>query len=172
MKKIIDNFEKHISQDYYACVNAKIISLNEKNTGGKKGEYNVDFNIDDSLIVIRDIEKLKMTKNSNYIKAPPSDCDYILLSLNKKKIYFIELKDTDIKKTKVKKQIVAGHNWLNHLLFCADLHEKIIEDWKKINICVRYKSGRPSLQKSNTSEVQGEKIHFVIGNKFILNKFR
>lgn len=172
MNELVEKFEKHISYKYYKHVDGSVVTLVEDNIGGRKGKYQVRFNIDDELIMIKDIEKMKLTKNSNYIIHPPSDCDFVLISMSKKKIYFIELKDTQFDKLEVKEQLQSGQKWADHLLFCANLTNIVDEHWKKINICVKYCHSRPSTTKIKPEEIQDEKIYFVKGNFFNLNKFR
>lgn len=172
MSEIVEKFNKHISYKYFVHVKDKSVTLREENEGGKKGAYNVKFAIDDELIVIKDVEEMKKRTNSNYIVDPPSDCDFILISIMKRKLYFVELKDTKVNHEEVKNQLVAGVKWADHLLFCANLNSLIDESWTKVNICVRHDYARPSLGKIKPEQIQGEKVYFVRGNTFTLNKFR
>lgn len=181
---IIENFRENLKPTYYEELrDVNYILLEEK-----KGEkYIVEFNIatkPNHFLIIKDLEDLKM-QEAKYLINKPQDCDYIILDILKKIVYFVELKDTKITNAGFVEQLVAGERWLSHLLFCCRCEgEDFIlenEDWCIKRIGVRYEKARPSRsvrsQRANGSykrleNVSGKELFVFKGKYFHLEKVR
>lgn len=140
---VVSNFNKFFKEDYY-CVKESptVLELVE----GKGKPYKVSLKItrsDSEFLIIKDIEKLKI-QDATYIKQSPKDCDYIVIDLMKQVIFLIELKDTDITNTEMMKQLIAGEQWLRHILFCCQCEEEIdFSEWEIRRVGIRYLDVRP-----------------------------
>jgi len=163
--------ESYIEHDSSSDEN---LVLYEKNDSGnlKDKPYSGIFKKsrrDKDYLVLKNINEL--SSKLFYSKNTPSDCDYILINLEKKEIYYIEFKASNgFTKKSVEKQILAGHKWLEHFCFCSDVDLTILSEFKKYNIWWEYdkrmcRSIEPfCLSDSDIIKVQG--------NIFCVSKIR
>lgn len=133
----------------------------------EKGKYKLTVTQDKnaSLIVIRPSE---MKSRAKYLKSNnlPKDCDYILINPEKEVLFFIELKSSSKTSTNndIKKQLIAGKKWFDHILFITDLSFDEIKKFRVISICIQvnnrtdYKNGRKFNVNNNIYKVNGKEI--------------
>ena len=133
----------------------------------EKGKYKLTLTQDKnaSLIVIRPSE---MKSCAKYLKSNnlPKDCDYILINPEKEVLFFIELKSSSKTSTNndIKKQLIAGKKWFDHILFITDLSFDEIKKFRVISICIQvnnrtdYKNGRKFNVNNNIYKVNGKEI--------------
>lgn len=133
----------------------------------EKGKYKLTVTQDKnaSLIVIRPSE---MKSRAKYLKSNnlPKDCDYILINPEKEVLFFIELKSSSKTSTNndIKKQLIAGKKWFDHILFITDLSFDEIKKFRVISICIQvnnrtdYKNGRKFNINNNIYKVNGKEI--------------
>lgn len=155
---IIANFEKYIHHHFFRVeTNVRKILLTEE----KGREYEVQLNVsraENRFLLINNLEELKK-EYATYLKQHPKDCDYIILDLYEKNIFLIELKDTDVTNVDIMNQLNAGQKWLEHLLFCCDCTDSIL-DWETFKIGVRYHDTRPSRSKRVNQNNRGDLQRF------------
>lgn len=92
---------------------------------------------------------------SNYgIAQPPKDCDAIIVDLDSRTIYLIEMKKTTASSTSqdIKKQLEAGLCWWKHLAFCMD--NTIDFEIKKLAVYVQQK--RSGQRKKRSEDIASE----------------
>jgi len=94
-------------------IGKKQLKLHEQNKSGKSKDkpYTGKIQVADDIefLLLRDINHL--VHNIKYTNKTPPDCDYILINLTEKEIYFIELKGSSkFQLNKVKKQLKQGKN--------------------------------------------------------------
>lgn len=153
--EIVNQFTKHLKEDYFYIVEDKRSLLLIENKGEK---YEVKMSLDSSnnkFLVIHRLEDLK-SRDARYLKQSPKDCDYILLDLINKKIYIIELKNTPTTASEFQKQIDAGLNWLRHLLFCCNI--SLDDEWEELRVAIKYSSSRVSKTRKVKEAVHGDRI--------------
>lgn len=118
--------------------NDKNLILFEKNDSGNKMAkpytgYLKKSSTDKDYLIISNLEDL--SSKLSYSKNTPSDCDYVFINLEKKEIYFIELKASNQFLLKnVKKQLLSGRKWLEHFCFCSDIDESMLQNFRSYNI--------------------------------------
>lgn len=81
--------------------------------------------------------------NPNWEKVhPPKDCDGIIIDLDSKIIYIIELKKSKKSSTseEIQEQLEAGENWLNHIAFCISLDISIFKIIKVVAVVLGNRS--------------------------------
>lgn len=173
MIDIVTNINYALKSEYYMEIkNQEYIKLIEKDNGGY--EFHIEFANPQKnhYLVIQNLDVLKK-QAAIYIKNPPKDCDYILLDLNLKKIILIELKDREsFTKKHVVEQIEAGEKWLEHLLFCSNLPNLMIDDsWKKFWVALNYRENKRPARKTQYKDLINDTkrpLPVYEGNKFIL----
>jgi len=122
-------------------IGKKQLKLHEQNKSGKSKDkpYTGKIQVADDIefLLLRDINHL--VHNIKYTNKTPPDCDYILINLTEKEIYFIELKGSSkFQLNKVKKQLQAGQKWLEHLCFCSSVDEQELNQFKRFQIWWEY----------------------------------
>lgn len=117
MNDFIENLNNRLSSSVFSVIEKKEFKLEEKD------QYTVEVicSEKDSIIVIKPPE---MKKQSMYLiqNKLPKDCDYILISPQNKVLFLIELKSKGSTATEsdVKKQLIAGKKWFEHILFVTN----------------------------------------------------
>ncbi|MFS7421259.1 hypothetical protein AB6878_09040 [Carnobacterium maltaromaticum] len=172
MKRLVEN----INKEYVAHIEKiKKISLYEENNSGNKKDkpYMVQFVLPDEsyeVIVVKNLEKL--SASLSYSKNTPSDCDYIIINLIEKEIYYIELKaSNNFKLKKVSKQFLSGQQWLKHFCFCSDIENEDLETFTSFNVWWEFANGRlcSVIEPHYTEETNILKVQ---GSIFILSKIQ
>lgn len=139
---IVEQFSAYIKEDFfYTAKNEKALHLVEE----KGTPYEVVIKVDretSTFLVIHNLEALK-NDFAHYLKQAPKDCDYVILDLIEEVVYVIELKDTATTNSSLMKQLEAGENWLNHLLFCCRI-EDFTKGWPVKRLGIRYDAARPT----------------------------
>ncbi len=113
-----------------------------------------------------DLPKIKteagyLQKNQR-IATPPKDCDAIIVDVDSKTVYLIEMKKTSSASTntEISAQLDAGHIWWNHIYFCtgASGHYRIV----KIAMMVEERRSR-NRRKKEPALNQTEELPFLKG---------
>lgn len=134
MNKLIEVLkEQYVTYE----VGNKQLELYEQNNSGnsKDKPYTGKIQVADDIefLILKDINHL--VHNIQYTKKTPPDCDYILINLTEKEIYFIELKgSSNFQLNNVKKQLQAGQKWLEHLCFCSSINEDLLDQFDRFQI--------------------------------------
>lgn len=157
-----EQFEKHLIPSIF------YIEENNKFNLKEEGQYTVEVTQckKNSLIIIK---SSKVKQHAKYLNKNclPKDCDYILINSQKEVLFFIELKSRDNNATvkSIKKQLLAGKKWFEHVLFVSDLPFDIIKDFRVIPILIRVNQGRYNGKSGDRFNLQnglyisnGEKI--------------
>lgn len=97
-------------------------------------EIKVRWAKDKEMIVIKPGE---IKRHSTYINERffPKDCDFVLIDIEDKNIFFIELKQSSGTSTaaKVAEQLKGGEAWIEHLFFIMGIKDEF-EDFSKFYI--------------------------------------
>lgn len=114
-------------------------------------------------------------EKSNYLEkdfqkvSPPKDCDAIVIDLDAKVVYLIEMKKTSSASTnqEIAEQLNAGEKWWNHLAFCMgnsfDFH------LKKIAVMVEERRSRDRRKKGEElSYLEEHGFYKKLGNSLSL----
>ncbi|MEE1132548.1 MAG: hypothetical protein UHX00_13085, partial [Caryophanon sp.] len=133
-------------------LNADCYTVFERDTLLQEKDANVDYTLKVRLKstsvrgVVLNLPKIK--KKSNYLEqdfqkiSPRKDCDAIIIDLDAKEVYLIELKRTSQASTnqEIAEQLNAGEHWWHHLAFCMgnDVHFRL----KKIAVMVEERRSR------------------------------
>jgi|GEM_PF-5598371 len=107
---------------------------------------------------------------SNYgIAQPPKDCDAIIVDLDSRTIYLIEMKKSTSSSTSqdIKKQLEAGLCWWKHLAFC--MNNTFEFEIKKLAVYVQENRSRQRKKRSRDIAAESQQgFHKMIGSSISL----
>ena len=152
IQSVENKFSEYLIPSIFHVEKDNKFVLKEDNQKSKNVSYelSVKQNNKKSLIVIRP-DKLKSV--ANYIKKSPKDCDYILFDVTNRTLFLMELKHSTGTATQkeVKKQLISGKKWFDHILFLIGLDFDDIKDYKVflMHICVAARQDRKQPLRPN-----------------------
>ncbi|MDA1919821.1 hypothetical protein [Bacillus cereus group sp. BcHK140] len=98
----------------------------------------------------------KYLQSNTAIANPPKDCDAIIIDLDSKIIYLIEMKRTSGAATNkhINQQLSAGSCWWKHMSFCMD--NSITYTEKRIAVMVEERRSRVRMKKGEDLQLVAE----------------
>lgn len=115
----IANFTNNIknTQDVYSVEKAGRIPLKEEEQGEV---YSIEFKYRTQADAIIVLVPSKIKEAISFLKQLPKDCDYIIVDVERKKIFCIELKkSTNNKRQDILSQVKGGEYILNMMAFLS-----------------------------------------------------
>lgn len=138
-----------------------------KETDQNQYEINVRWAKGKEMVVIKPGE---IKRHSTYINLRflPKDCDYVLIDIEDKNIFFIELKQSSGTSTasKVAEQLKGGVAWIEHLFFIMGIKDEY-EDFSKFfihsacNSRARSKRNYLGTKKNGVYKINGSQLNLL-----------